>query len=66
MPAKLVAEAVRKLPAGAVAFTTGDGEVEATGNGRRFNLREFDANDCHGSEQALEVVVRAAARFEER
>jgi DNA polymerase-3 subunit beta len=45
VPAKLVAEAVRKLPAGAVSFATGDGEVEITGNGPRFNLREFDAND---------------------
>jgi DNA polymerase-3 subunit beta len=45
VPAKLVAEAVRKLPAGAVAFTAKDGEVEITGNGPRFNLREFDAND---------------------
>jgi DNA polymerase-3 subunit beta len=45
VPAKLVSEAVRKLPAGAVAFTAKDGEVEITGNGPRFNLREFDAND---------------------
>lgn len=45
VPAKLVAEAVRKLPAGAVAFSASEGEVEITGNGPRFNLREFDAND---------------------
>jgi DNA polymerase-3 subunit beta len=45
IPAKLVSEAVRKLPAGAVSFTAKDGEVEITGNGPRFNLREFDAND---------------------
>ena len=45
VPAKLVAEAVRKLPAGAVSFAASDGEVEITGNGPRFNLREFDAND---------------------
>ena len=45
VPAKLVAEAVRKLPAGAVAFAASDGEVEITGNGPRFNLREFDADD---------------------
>jgi DNA polymerase-3 subunit beta len=45
VPAKLVAEAVRKLPPGAVSFATADGEVEITGNGPRFNLREFDAND---------------------
>ena len=45
VPAKLVAEAVRKLPPGAVAFGAKEGEVEITGNGPRFNLREFDAND---------------------
>jgi len=45
VPAKLVAEAVRKLPPGAVAFSAHEGEVEITGNGPRFNLREFDAND---------------------
>ena len=45
VPAKLVAEAVRKLPAGAVSISVSEGEVEITGNGPRFNLREFDAND---------------------
>jgi DNA polymerase-3 subunit beta len=45
VPAKLVADAVRKLPPGAVAFSVSNGEVEITGNGPRFNLREFDAND---------------------
>ena len=45
VPAKLVSEAVRKLPAGAVSFAVSEGEVEITGNGPRFNLREFDAND---------------------
>lgn len=45
VPAKLVADAVRKLPPGAVAFSAREGEVEITGNGPRFNLREFDAND---------------------
>ena len=55
VPAKLVAEAVRKLPAGAVAFSASEGEVEITGNGPRFNLREFDADDfpdVAGSEPA--------------
>lgn len=45
VPAKLVGEAVRKLPPGAVAFNAKDGEVEIIGNGPRFNLREFDATD---------------------
>ena len=45
VPAKLVGEAVRKLPPGAVSFSAQDGEVEITGNGPRFNLREFEVND---------------------
>lgn len=45
VPAKLVADAVRKLPPGAVSFNAKDGEVEITGNGPRFNLREFAADD---------------------
>ena len=43
--AKLAAEAVRKLPAGAVSMSAKDGEVEITGNGPRFRLRELSAED---------------------
>ncbi|MDJ0961021.1 MAG: DNA polymerase III subunit beta [Acidimicrobiia bacterium] len=45
IPAKLAAEAVRKLPAGAVSMTAADGEVEITGNGPRFRLRELNVDD---------------------
>lgn len=45
IPAKLAAEAVRKLPAGAVSVTAADGEVEITGNGPRFRLRELNVDD---------------------
>ena len=45
VPAKLAAEAVRKLPAGAVTVTAADGEVEITGNGPRFKLRELTVDD---------------------
>ena len=45
VPAKLAAEAVRKLPAGAVTMSAEEGEVEITGNGPRFRLREFVVND---------------------
>jgi len=45
IPAKLAAEAVRKLPAGAVSMTAADGEVEITGNGPRFRLREMNVDD---------------------
>ena len=45
IPAKLAADAVRKLPAGAVSMTAADGEVEITGNGPRFRLRELSVAD---------------------
>jgi DNA polymerase III subunit beta len=45
IPAKLAAEAVRKLPAGAVTVNAADGEVEITGNGPRFRLRELTVED---------------------
>jgi len=45
IPAKLAAEAVRKLPPGAVSITAADGEVEITGNGPRFRLRELSVGD---------------------
>jgi DNA polymerase-3 subunit beta len=45
IPAKLAADAVRKLPSGAVSMTAADGEVEITGNGPRFRLRELSVGD---------------------
>ena len=45
VPAKLTAEAVRKLPIGAVSMAAADGEVEITGNGPRFRLREMAVDD---------------------
>lgn len=45
IPAKLAADAVRKLPIGAVSITASDGEVEITGNGPRFRLRELSVGD---------------------
>ena len=45
IPAKLAAEAVRKLPAGAVSMTAHNGEVEITGNGPRFRLRELSVDE---------------------
>lgn len=45
IPARLAADAVRKLPAGAVAVHAADGEVEITGNGPRFRLREMNVDD---------------------
>ena len=45
IPAKLAADAVRKLPAGAVTLSSNDGEVEITGGGPRFKLREMVVDD---------------------
>ena len=45
IPAKLTADAVRKLPSGAVSVTSSDGEVEIKGNGPRFNLRSMSVDD---------------------
>ncbi len=45
VPARLAAEAVRKLPSGAVLMAVADGEVEITGSGPRFRLRELAVDD---------------------
>ena len=45
IPAKLAAEAVRKLPPGAVTLASNEGEVEITGSGPRFKLREMAVDD---------------------
>ncbi len=43
--AKLAAEAVRKMPPGAITLGVSDGEVEITGNGPRFSLRQMAVDD---------------------
>lgn len=45
IPAKLAADAVRKLPSGAVTMSATETEVEITGNGPRFNLRAMAVDD---------------------
>lgn len=45
IPARLAAEAVRKLPPGAVTIRTDEGEVEITGNGPTFRLRQLAVDD---------------------
>ncbi len=45
VPARLASEAVRKLPAGAVVMNAAEGEVEITGGGPRFRLRELNVDD---------------------
>lgn len=45
VPARLVTEAVRKLPPGAVTFQAEGGEVEISGGGPVFRFREFTLAD---------------------
>lgn len=45
VPARLASEAVRKLPPGAVTMGASEGEVEITGSGPRFALREYNVDD---------------------
>lgn len=45
VPARLAAEAVRKLPPGAVVVEAGEGEVEITGGGPKFRFRELLVDD---------------------
>lgn len=45
VPAKLASEAVRKLPPGVVSVNVAEGQVEITGSGPRFRLRELNAED---------------------
>lgn len=57
VPAKLASEAVRKLPAGAVTLSAADGEVEITGNGPQFKLREFVVNDFPEISDTIESPI---------
>lgn len=45
VPGKLVTEAIRKMPHGAVTMGSADGEIEIVGNGPRFSLRELAVED---------------------
>ena len=45
VPGKLVTEAIRKMPNGAVTMSSSDGEIEIVGNGPRFSIRELAADD---------------------
>jgi DNA polymerase-3 subunit beta len=45
VPARLITEAARKLPSGAVVLAAGEGDVELSGGGPRFRFRELAAAD---------------------
>lgn len=57
VPAKLASEAVRKLPSGAVTVSAAEGEVEITGNGPRFRLREFVVADFPDIADTIETPI---------
>ncbi len=72
IPARLAAEAVRKLPPGAITIRTDEGEVEITGSGPSFRLRqlavedfprlETNAGEAGGIEVDGDEVVRAISQ----
>ncbi|MGZ8753602.1 MAG: DNA polymerase III subunit beta [Acidimicrobiia bacterium] len=45
IPARLATEAIKKMPAGAVTISSGEGEVEIIGAGPRFSLRELPVDE---------------------
>lgn len=45
IPGKLATEAIRKMPVGVVTLESRDGDVEITGKGPRFSLRELPVED---------------------
>jgi len=45
VPGRLITEAVRKMPNGAVTIASNDGEIEIEGKGPRFALRELAVDD---------------------
>jgi DNA polymerase-3 subunit beta len=82
VPGRLITEAARKLPAGAVVLAAAEGEVELSGGGPRFRFRELVVDDfpavpepalagaieVDGAEflAALDQVVVAASRDDAR
>lgn len=58
VPARLITEAARKLPPGAVVLAAADGEVELSGGGPRFRFRELVVDDFPVmTEPALENAI---------
>lgn len=45
IPGRLLADAVRRMPAGAVTISSGDGEIEILGKGPRFSVRPLNVED---------------------
>ena len=45
VPGRLMTDAIRKMPEGVVSIRSGDGEVELSGNGPRFTIRQLAIDD---------------------
>ena len=45
VPGRLMTDAIRRMPEGVVSIRSGDGEVELSGNGPRFTIRQMAIDD---------------------
>lgn len=61
IPAKIVAEAIKKMPAGAVTLSSENGEIEIFGNGPKFSLRELPVDEFP---QVPEVSLDGASELD--
>ncbi len=61
VPGRLITEAARKLPPGAVVLAAADGEVELSGGGPRFRFRELVVEDFPA---AAEPVLKDAVEID--
>jgi DNA polymerase-3 subunit beta len=64
VPARLSADAVKSLPAGAVEFSSGDDEVTISAGRSQFSLRSYNIEDYPAQvDPAAEAVTLASASF---
>lgn len=53
IPGKLLEQAVRRMPAGPVTISTGEGDVEILGKGPKFTLRQLSLDDFPTTEEGI-------------
>lgn len=64
VPARLSADAVKSLPAGAVEFTSGDDEVTISADRSQFSLRSYNIEDYPAQvDPAAEAVTLSSSAF---
>ncbi len=61
IPAKIVSEAIKKMPEGAVTLSSADGEIEISGRGPKFSLRELPVDEFP---QLPEVSLEGASNVD--